>query len=86
MTPLILTSALDGDEWSGLYTSRFIPGENSACNVWKKRKLGGPQSQCGNFGGEKPFSSDFFDKQGKFLALLFYFLPAVLWSWSRLSL
>lgn len=48
---LFLVMALDGDEWSALCFSHFMPGKTVPSILdWR---LGHPQSQCGHFEEEK---------------------------------
>ena len=51
MAPLILTSALDGEEWSTSHPDRFT----SRKEPWYplNRRLSGPQGRFGRFGEEK---------------------------------
>jgi hypothetical protein len=51
MDPPLLTSALDGKEWSGSLPGRFIPVENTQFPL--DRNLGRSQSGCGHYGEDK---------------------------------
>lgn len=86
MNPFILTSALDVGEWSGLYTGRFTLVKKPPVSF---KIIGWAPEKLWKFWRTEtllPLPSFFLAKQGKFLALLFYFFQTALWRWSRLSL
>jgi hypothetical protein len=51
ITPLFLTSALEGGEWSASRPGRFTPGKSPRYPL--DRRLGGPQNRPGCSGIEK---------------------------------